>query len=438
MQTTLEKTDDIRTCKAAIQPDSGAKNEYQKIFKTIDGLSDYVIDLQRNMTCRPAISPETGGKGEYQKAQYLESEIKKLKFDEYIRIDVPDARAEKGIRPNLVVKYHGIDKTKTLWLLAHTDTVPEGDLSLWKTNPFEMVLDKDGDTIYGRGVEDNQQAITAALVAARAIMESGKRPPVNLGIIMLADEELGSFLYGIKYIVDNHRDLFGKDDSFIVQDSGDPEGKKLEIAEKNVTWHKFTTIGAQAHASLPSEGNNAFVAGSALAVRLHEALPAKFNKKDTLFNYPFSSFEPTKKEANVPNVNTIPGSDIFYMDSRVLPCYDPKDVEAEIAKIVKSVEDEYKVKIKTELVIKLSSKATSADAPIVKRYAEAVEKVNGVKAELIGIGGSTFAAAIRNLGLSAVVAATTYEVPHTPNEKSSIKFTLSDAKIISYILMHMK
>jgi len=223
-----------------------------------------------------------------------------------------------------------------------------------------------------------------------------------------------------------------------VQDSGDPEGKKLEIAEKNVTWHKFTTIGAQAHASLPSEGNNAFVAGSALAVRLHEALPAKFNKKDTLFNYPFSSFEPTKKEANVPNVNTIPGSDIFYMDSRVLPCYDPKDVEAEIAKIVKSVEDEYKVKIKTELVIKLSSKATSADAPIVKRYAEAVEKVNGVKAELIGIGGSTFAAAIRNLGLSAVVAATTYEVPHTPNEKSSIKFTLSDAKIISYILMHMK
>ncbi|MDR0953181.1 MAG: M20 family metallo-hydrolase [Elusimicrobiota bacterium] len=409
----------------------------EKLFKTIEGFRDYVLDLETNMTNKPAISPLSGGKGEYEKSVYIESELKKLKFDELFRIDAPDATAEKGIRPNIIAKYYGEDKSKTLWFMMHMDVVPEGDISLWKTKPFELTLDADKDTIYGRGVEDNQQAIAAAMACARAIMESGKRPPVNMGLMILADEEVGSDK-GLIYLVNNNKELFGKGDSFIVQDSGSPEGNEVEIAEKSLLWLQLTTTGKQAHGSMPNTGNNAFYAASHLAIRLSDGLRAKFNKQDTLFNPPVSTFEPTKKEANVPNVNTVPGVDVFCMDCRLLPSYKAEDFEAEVKRIIKTVEDDFKVSIEFEYLQKLTSKATPIDAELVKAYSEGIEKVNNVKAKIIGIGGGTFAAHIRNMDMPAVVGGKIYGMPHVPNEKASLKFILDDAKLLAYTLMNFK
>ena len=172
----------------------------EKMFENIGKLKGYALELQKNMTCRPAISPALGGKGEYQKALYLEGELNKIKFDELYHVDAPDMTAEGNIRPNIIAKLYGENKNKTLWLMAHMDVVSAGDLALWKTNPFELTLDKDKDTIYGRGVEDNQQAIVAAILTAKTIAESGKRPPINLGIMLMSDEEVGNE-YGLHYLL---------------------------------------------------------------------------------------------------------------------------------------------------------------------------------------------------------------------------------------------
>jgi len=61
-----------------------------------------------------------------------------------------------------------------------------------------------------------------------------------------------------------------------------------------------------------------------------------------------------------------------------------------------------------------------------------------VEPKVLGVGGGTFAAEVRNLGLAAVVGSKIYGYPHVPNEKSSLKFTLDDIKVITYILMHLK
>ena len=410
----------------------------EKLFKAIDGMKDYILELQTKMTSLPAMSPEQkGGKGEYRKAQYLESELRKLKFDEIFHVDAPCPSAEGGVRPNIVARYYGKNRDVTLWFLVHMDVVPEGDRSLWKTDPFKLTLDADGDTIYGRGVEDNQQAISAALTSAKAVMESGVEIPVNLGIMLLSDEETGNEA-GIYYVIDKRPDLFGKNDSFLVQDTGDPQGREVEIAEKNVFWIKFTTEGKQCHGSMPASGNNAFYAGTNLILRLKEGFHAKFNKRDPLFSPDSSTFEPTKKEANVPNVNTIPGTDVFYMDCRILPSYEPEVFFDELKSIVKKTEEDFKVKISWEIVYKAVSKATPADAQVVKLYCDAVREVNKVEPKVLGVGGGTFAAEVRNLDLPAVVGCKIYACPHVPNEKSSLKFTLDDAKVITYVLMHFK
>ena len=405
------------------------------LLKKIDTYKQAVIDLQTHMIACPAVSPETGGKGEGKKAAYLLSVLKQMKFDEITVIERKDPRAEGGVRPNIVAKYYGKNRKKTLWVMAHMDVVPAGDLALWKTDPFQAVVK--GDKIYGRGAEDNHQGVVCAILAVKAMMEAGVRPPCNYALLLNADEEVGSH-FGLLPILKKHTHLFGKEDAFIVPDGGVEDGTMVEIAEKNMLWVKFTTEGKQTHGSTPKYGNNANRAGSYLLVALDE-LHKKFNKKNTLFApEAASTFEPTKREANVPNVNTIPGRDVFYMDCRILPCYKNQQVIDEIHKIAKKIEKKFKVKIQVDILMNDISKSTDKKEKVVQLTQAAVREVYRNKPRIMGVGGGTVGAYLRNAGFPAVVYSKLYETMHQPNEYSSIKNTLGDAKVFALVAMRFK
>lgn len=55
--------------------------------------------------------------------------------------------------------------------LCHLDVVPEGDLSKWDTDPYELVIN-DG-IMYGRGVTDNKGGGVAVLHALKRLKENG-------------------------------------------------------------------------------------------------------------------------------------------------------------------------------------------------------------------------------------------------------------------------
>jgi len=407
----------------------------KELFKKIDGYRDFIIDIQTKMTACPAVSPHEGGLGETAKAEVLLKLLKSMKFDEIKVLNVKDKKSPTGVRPNIVAKYYGKNRSKTLWVMAHMDVVPPGDLSLWKTDPYKVVVK--GDKIYGRGTEDNQQGLVSGLLAVKAMMELGIRPPVNYALLLNADEEVGSD-YGIISVLKQYGKSFGKNDSFFVPDGGNKEGTMIEIAEKNLLWMKFTVQGKQTHASMPHTGVNAFVAGSALVIALRD-LYKKFNKKDKLFgDVSYSTFEATKAEANVPNVNTIPGQHIFYLDCRVLPSYDNNKVIAEIKRIAKVIEKKYKVTIKAETLISERSKPTNKNAAIVKLTEQAVKAVYHNKPVVQGIGGGTVSAYLRNAGFPAVVFSKLDDTMHQPNEYSSIKNTIGDAKVFVHVAMNFK
>ncbi|MBR3604134.1 MAG: M20 family metallo-hydrolase [Elusimicrobiaceae bacterium] len=408
--------------------------ETKDLLKKIDTYRDFVIDIQTKMTACPAVSPEEGGLGEAAKAEVLLATLKEMKFDEIKVINIKDPKSPTGVRPNIIAKYYGQNRKKTFWVMAHMDVVPPGDLSLWKTDPYKAVVK--GDKIYGRGTEDNQQGIVSGLLVAKAMMDLGIRPSVNYALLLNCDEEMGSN-YGIEPILKKHAKIFGKDDSFMVPDGGCATGEMVEIAEKSQLWLKFTTIGKQTHSSTPANGNNAFIAGSHLVVALDE-LHKKFPKKDKLFDVQESIFCPTKKEANVPNINSIPGTDIFYLDCRVLPCYTLEKVLAEIKKITQKIEKKFKVKIKIEEVLRGVSKPTDKKAPIVSLVAQSVKAVYRNNPKIQGVGGGTVAASLRNEGFPAVVYSKLDETMHQPNEFSSIKNTMGDAKVFALVAMGLK
>jgi len=81
-----------------------------------------------------------------------------------------------------------------------------------------------------------------------------------------------------------------------------------------------------------------------------EQLPRWFKQQDRTFEPPISTFEPTKKEANVLNVNTIPGEDVFYLDCRVLPADSLKQVLERVQVMVSAVYRKTGARITYEVV----------------------------------------------------------------------------------------
>ena len=101
-------------------------------------------------------------------------------------------------------------------------------------------------------------------------------------------------------------------------DAGSEDGTMIEVAEKSILWLRLTLLGQQGHASRPQRAENTLRAAAHVIVALDE-LHREFPGQNPLFRPPESTFEPTRKEANVGNINTIPGRDVFYLDCRVLP-----------------------------------------------------------------------------------------------------------------------
>lgn len=392
---------------------------------------DRLIELQRDLVAIPALGPLNGGQGERDKAEHLLHLLRSMGIQQIEEIPAPDDTVPRGFRPNLAAVIPGRDTSRTFWVISHTDIVPPGDLALWTSPPYELRVD--GDLIYGRGVEDNHQGLVASLLVAEAVLAKAEPPPINFGLLLVADEETAS-AKGLDYVLTHRRNLFGPRDLILIPDFGTADGEMVEVAEKSLLWLKFSVFGKQCHASTPQKGVNSLVAASDLILRLR-SLYTRFDHQDPLFFPPTSTFEATKKEANVPNVNTIPGLDVFYLDCRVLVEYELGEIQSACDDICSGVARDHGVRVEWEIVQEVhSAPATPPDSPIVQRMLTAVRAVHGTNPRPMGIGGGTVASFLRRQGIPCVVWSTLLGTAHQPNEHSSIRNTLADAQVMAHVL----
>ena len=168
-----------------------------------------------------------------------------------------------------------------------------------------------------------------------------------------------------------------------------------------------------------------------------EALTQEFNAVDSFFDPPHSTFEPTKIEANVQNINTIPGLGVFYLDCRVLPEYTLGMVIARVREIAAEIERRFGVTITVQTVQEVQSPpATPVDAPVVQALTQAVAAVYKRRAEPRGIGGGTVAAFFRSLGLPAAVWMTDEFTAHQPNESVNLNHLIGDCQVFAHIFLN--
>jgi len=408
---------------------SGDEN-YRRAAAVLAEYQQQMIDLQRELVSRNAVGPDHGGPGEGEKAAFLTELLRSwgLKVDNF---PAPDALVAGGERPNLVAWVPG-RRPEKVWVLSHLDVVPPGEEALWHSDPFTLRVE--GDRLYGRGTEDDHHGIVTSLMAVKAILDLGLTPPRTLALALVSDEETGNEK-GLIHLLREQPQLFSPEDLIIVPDAGSKDGTLIDVAEKSILWLRLTLEGKQCHASRPELGRNTLRAAAHVILALEE-LAREFPLENPLFRPPTSTFEPTKKEANVPNINTIPGRDVFYLDCRVLPEYELARVKEKVQALGEDAARRFGVSLKVEPVQELASApATPADAPVVQALIRAIREVYGREAGPRGIGGGTVAAFFRQKGLPAAVWMTVSQTAHQPNEFCLLSNLLGDARVLAHVFL---
>ena len=398
-----------------------------RINSDIDSSFQRIRDFHVQMLRINAVNSKMGGPGEEERADFLQAFLEGDGF-KVERVEAPGENGGKP-HPNLFAKIPGQDESKTLWIVSHMDTVPEGSRELWENDPFDPVI-RDGK-IFARGASDNGQSLVASIFALKEIKDLGVPLSCNFGVSLVADEEFDSKA-GVYYLLD--RNKFRKSDLVIVE-GGSYGGRQISIAEKHLLWIKLITHGKQVHASNPSKGVNAHKIGMRMGLDLDLKLHQKYNRSDPFFDKEHrSTFVITKKDANVGNINTIPGIDSIYMDFRVLPSYSMDSIIGFLRSQLRIFERQNKTKIDLQIVERQDAgPATTPDAEVVQLMQRAIPQTTKNPTKLVGLSGQTVGNIFREYGYPCVGwgYSELESTAHQPNEYCALANLLMEAKAFS-------
>ncbi len=212
-----------------------------------------VVDL-----CRELIRIDTSnygnneGPGERAAAEYVAGKLAEVGLEPQIIESSPG-------RASTVARITGEDPSRPALLIhGHTDVVP-ANADDWTRHPFSGEI-ADG-CVWGRGAVDMKDMDAMTLAVVRERMRAGRKPPRDVVLAFLADEEAGG-VYGARHLVDNHADLFegvteaiGEVGGFSFTVNEDLRLYLVETAQKGMHWMRLTVDGTAGHGSMTNDDN---------------------------------------------------------------------------------------------------------------------------------------------------------------------------------------
>jgi acetylornithine deacetylase/succinyl-diaminopimelate desuccinylase-like protein len=210
-----------------------------------DEVADLLVDLIRINTSNPT------------HAERPAAEWVAYKLDE-VGIESQIIEAAPG-RASTIARVEGSDSSRPPLLIhGHLDVVP-ADPDEWSVDPFAGEVQD--DYVWGRGAVDMKDMDAMTLALVREWARSGRKPPRDIVLAFVSDEEAGGVL-GAHHLVDNNRDLFADCTEAISEVGGFSvslnESTRLyliQTAEKGINWLRLKAKGAPAHGSLVHRDN---------------------------------------------------------------------------------------------------------------------------------------------------------------------------------------
>ena len=214
---------------------------------------DEAVEILRDLIRFASVNDGTGrGKGEREAAEYVAGKLSEVGLEPQLFESAPN-------RASVVARIEGEDRSRDALLIhGHLDVVP-AEPKEWTYDPFAAEV-ADG-CVWGRGAVDmlDMDAMTLAVVRDR--LRSGRKPPRDVVLAFVADEEAGG-VFGAQWLVENQPALFegcteaiSEVGGFSLNVNDDLRLYLIETAEKGMAWMRLTAAGTAGHGSMVNDDN---------------------------------------------------------------------------------------------------------------------------------------------------------------------------------------
>jgi succinyl-diaminopimelate desuccinylase len=334
---------------------------------------------------------------------------------DYLRGEGFEVRTEEVApsRPNVWAIWEGDRPGKTLLFEGHTDVVTEGRAEDWNYPPFGA--ERSGGRIYGRGACDTKGNLAAAIMAVRAIKESGVSFPGRLVLCHPVDEE--GMMAGIKSFIEGGH-ARGVDGAVICE----PEEHQLCVKQKGALRVRVVVRGKMAHGAMPQSGVNPVTRAAKFVVAVEELEQEEVERhgEDPFLGYP--SLTPTilmGPDRGEPQINVIPASAYIALDIRTVPAQSHDELVGRIEGCLSELSSEDPdFDASLEVIEERPPTETSVDDPLVQAMAAAYKGLTGEEPHYNGVPGATDGTLLKAWAGVPIVTtgAGDREIPHHKDE----------------------
>jgi putative selenium metabolism hydrolase len=257
-----------------------------KLNSLLTHYRDEMIAFCRQIVQTPSLPGEEG-----EVAKLIHSEMGRLGYDQ-VQID------EWG---NVIGLICGQNNGDSVMFNGHMDHVDIGNVDDWLYPPFGAEIH--GGRLWGRGSADMKGPLAAMIYAGGVLVREGIRPPVDLYVCAVVQEEVGGLgTYKLAQIIQP---------KFAVV--GEATGNHLARGHRGRLEIIVKVQGRSVHASMPREGINPF----AVLARFIQRLETLSLPDDKTFGS--STVAPTLIETDQRSSNVIPGEAKLRLDWRNIP-----------------------------------------------------------------------------------------------------------------------
>ncbi len=387
------------------QLDLGFERLLGAVLARID--REELVRLTRELVRIPSVyRPVEPDGNEAHVAQFVVDYLERAGFETHTKEVAPG-------RPNVWAVWEGDRPGRTLLFEAHTDVVTEGRAEDWDYPPFgaESVEGR----VFGRGACDTKGNLAAAVLAVRAIKDSGVPFPGRLVLCHPVDEE--GMMSGIKaFIEEGHAG--GVDAAVICE----PEENQLCIKQKGALRVEVTVRGRMAHGAMPASGVNPVTRAARFVVAVERLEREEVERygEDPFLGCP--SLTPTilmGPESGEPQINVIPASAYVALDIRTIPDQSHRELVGRLEGILADLEaEDPDFDATLEVIEERPPTETPEDEPLVQAMAAAYRRLTGEEPRYNGVPGATdgtFLAAWGGIP-TVTTGAGDREIPHHADE----------------------
>jgi succinyl-diaminopimelate desuccinylase len=292
---------------------------------------------------------------------------------------------------------------------GHTDVVPSGPLSEWRSDPFVPTL-RDG-FLYGRGAADMKSSIAAFVVATEGFIAATPGHAGSIALLVTSDEE-GPATDGTVKVVDQLRAAGERIDYCVVGEPTSVErlGDMIKNGRRGSLSGTLTIRGVQGHIAYPHLAKNP----------IHLAAPAIAELAATRWDEGNEYFQPTTWQvsnvhAGTGALNVIPGSLELAFNFRYATASTPESLRGRLEAVLRKHDLDYALDWTQP-----SQPYLTPRGKLVETVSEVIQRVCGIEPQLSCTGGTSDGRFIANICREVVELGPVNESIHKVNERVAI------------------